>query len=69
MLLCCVGGLIGLGANQGQLDLKRGVAEDSRDLCFGLDLLGHEVEKEYLQGTDVLCDRSSLGHYKYIFVC
>ena len=68
MLLRRVLGLVGLSADEGQLDLQGGISQDSRDLRFGLDLFGHEIEKHDTQRTDVLGNGSRLGHHKDIFI-
>ena len=37
-----------------QLDLERGRAEQPRDLGFGGDLVGHEIEQRDAQWSDIL---------------
>ena len=68
MLLGGVAGLMGGGLEQLQLHLEGGVADEARDLGLGLDLLGHEIEHENVEGTDVLGDGAGLGHHEDVFL-
>lgn len=43
-------------------DLKRGVGERTEELSLSCDLIGHEVEDEDAQGTDVLRHSPLLAH-------
>ena len=68
MLLGGVAGFMGGGLEQLQLHLQGGVADEAGDLGLRLDLLGHEVEHEDMQGTDILGDGASLGHHEDVFL-
>ena len=50
------------------LDLKRSISEQSRKLSFRFDFLGHKVEKQNFQRSDILLNRPFFRHYKYIFI-
>ena len=55
------------GLQQLHIDLQRRVGELSHDLRFGDDFCGHEVQKQQLQGTDVLMHGAVFGHYEDVF--
>ena len=66
MILGRVGGFVGLGLYEVDLNLKGRVGQTAQDLRLGRDLEGHEVEQADAQGTDVLRDGAALGHDEYI---
>jgi hypothetical protein len=49
-------------AHKRQLDLERGGAEKAGELCFGTDLVRHEIEKPNPQRPNVLSRRIRLAH-------
>ena len=62
-----MGGLVGFGLHQVDLDLQRRVGQAAQDLGFGDDLERHQIEQRDAQRTDVLRECAVLGHDKYIF--
>jgi hypothetical protein len=68
MLLGGVLGLVCFGSDQLKLNLQRRVTEQTRKLGFCFDFLGHQIEQKNAKRTDILRNRTRLGHDKDIFV-
>ena len=60
--------LVGCGLKQFEFDLKRCVADQTRNLRFRGDLLRHQIEHKDMQRSDVLRDRAGLCHNKDVFI-
>lgn len=67
MILGRMGGFVGFGLHKVDFNLKRSVGQAAQDLSLGHDLERHEVEQADAQRTDILGERTVLGHNKYIF--
>ena len=59
---------MGLCVDKLKLYLEGSVTEKTCKLCFGNYLFGHQIEKKYLKGTDILSHSSRLRHYEDILV-
>ena len=58
---------VGTGVEKLQMDLQGGIAQQAGELGLRLDLCGHQIEDQDLQGADVLGDGPGLGHDKDVF--
>ena len=67
MLLGGVFGLVGADGHELQMDLEGGVAQKSCELGLGDDFGGHQIQKDDLQGADVLGFRPGGAHDKDVF--
>ena len=61
-------GNVGRYMHQFNIHLQGGIAEQPQNLGFGFDFLGHDVENQDLQRTDVLLLRPVMGHHENILV-
>ena len=62
-----VAGLMIGHADQAEFDLQRRGADQAGKLCFGLDLLGHQVQQADAQRADVLTRGQFLVHHHDAF--
>jgi hypothetical protein len=54
-------------ADEREVDLQWCSTHQPCELCFGLDLVGHQVEKAKAEGADVLSARCVFGHDHHAF--
>jgi hypothetical protein len=55
-------------SDEGQLHLKRRRADQARELCFGRDLVGHQVQEPNMERADILPHRVGFLHDHHAFV-
>ena len=60
--------LVARGADKLDLDLKRRVAQKAGKLGLGRDLRRHQVQNQYFQRSDILSERTGLGHHEDVFL-
>ena len=58
---------VGFHHQQLQLHLNRRVAQQARQLRFGGDFGGHQVQQEDFQRANILRFRARIGHDEYVF--
>ena len=52
--------------HQIDVDLKRAVSQKAKQLGFGFNFCGHEIENDDPQRSDILMHGTVFGHDKYI---